>query len=129
MIKRKNMNALWTPDFPRNFSLGIIMGALFVCAIFVYSMGATRLGSWGEVPGWIAFMSVDIVTGNIWGLWTGEWKAAPQKATQLLKIGMIVIVIAIVFVAIGQGLNVETNKVSEPVAQVLQSSAQTLNMK
>jgi len=105
MIKRKNTSALWTPDFARNFSLGISMGALFVCAIYVYSMGATYLGSWGEVPGWIIFMSIDITTGNAWGLWTGEWKGTPLKARRLLITGMIIILIAVITVAASQFMN------------------------
>ncbi len=123
MLKRKNMKYLWTADLPRNFSLGMAMGALFVCAIYVYSVGATCLGSWGEVPGWIVFMSVDIITGNVWGLWTGEWDLAPKRATQLLKLGMITIIVAIVIVAIGQGLSIEKAANSDASAQTVQNSS------
>jgi L-rhamnose-H+ transport protein len=105
MIKRKNTSALWTPDFARNFSLGISMGALFVCAIYVYSMGATYLGSWGEVPGWIVFMSIDITTGNAWGLWTGEWRGVPRKARRLLVTGTTIILAAVLVVAASQLIN------------------------
>ena len=64
---------------------GLSMGALFVCAIYIYSMGATCLGDWGEVPGWVVFMSVDIITGNFWGTVTGEWNAAPRRARKMLN--------------------------------------------
>ena len=78
------------------------MGALFICAVYVYSMGATCLGSWGEVPGWVLFMSVDIITGNLWGLFTGEWDGAPKDARKLLKRGMVIILCAIIVVALSQ---------------------------
>ena len=127
MLKRKNTKALWTPDLPRNFSLGIAMGALFVCAVYIYSMGATCLGSWGEVPGWIVFMSVDILTGNVWGLWMGEWDLAPKKARQLLKLGMVTIILAIIIVAIGQCLSIERSADSEDSAKIFQNLSQKIN--
>ncbi len=102
MVKRNTLKDFWGPDIKRNLPLGLAMGALFICAIYVYSMGATRLGSWGEVPGWVLFMSVDIITGNLLGIWTGEWMGAPKAARRTLEKGMIVLVIAIIIVAAGQ---------------------------
>lgn len=100
MVKHNSLKTFWGPEIKRNFSLGVAMGALFTCAIFIYSMGATCLGSWGEVPGWVLFMSVDIITGNVWGLVTGEWDLAPKNAQKLLKLGTGVIIIAIIVVAV-----------------------------
>ena len=102
MIKHNNLKDFFGPDIKRNFPLGIAMGALFICAVYVYSMGATCLGSWGEVPGWVLFMCIDIITGNFWGLITGEWDTAPRAASKLLKSGMAIILFAIVVVAISQ---------------------------
>lgn len=102
MIKRKTFGAFWGPHLRRNLPLGTAMGALFVCAIYVYSIGATCLGDWGEVPGWVIFMSVDTVVGNLWGLYTGEWDGASVAARRVLRLGTAVIVLAIVIVAIGQ---------------------------
>ncbi|MBT4484738.1 MAG: hypothetical protein HOC71_13795 [Candidatus Latescibacteria bacterium] len=102
MIKRHTLKDFIGPYIKRNFSLGLVMGTLFICAVYVYSMGATCLGTWGEVPGWVLFMSVDIITGNIWGLFSGEWYGAPKDARKLLKRGMVIILCAIVVVALSQ---------------------------
>ena len=104
------------------------MGILFVCAIFVYSIGATCLGDWGEVPGWVVFMSVDIITGNLWGLYTGEWDLAPKKGRLLLKLGMGVIIIAIIVVAISQAISVETAPGPEDALQKGQDMAQVIGL-
>ena len=104
MIKRNTLKDFLGPYTRRNFSLGMAMGACFICAVYIYSMGATCLGSWGEVPGWVLFMSVDIITGNLWGLFTGEWDSAPLLARKLLKRGMIIILFAIVVVAVSQAV-------------------------
>jgi hypothetical protein len=50
-------------------------------------------------------MSIDICTGNMWGLWTGEWKGAPMKARRLLFSGIVVILVAVITVATSQFLN------------------------
>ncbi|MFC1738931.1 L-rhamnose/proton symporter RhaT [Planctomycetota bacterium] len=105
MIKHNTLQSFFGPEIKRNLLLGIAMGAFFTCAIFIYSVGATFLGSWGEVPGWVVFMSVDIITGNVWGLVTGEWATAPRNAHKLLKLGTAVIIIAIIVVALSQALN------------------------
>ena len=100
MVKRCTLKDFFSPDIMRNFPLGFSMGALFICAVYLYSIGATCLGSWGEVPGWVLFMSVDIITGNLWGLFTGEWDNAPDNARKLLKRGLIIILFAIAVVAL-----------------------------
>ena len=99
MAKNRTGRQFFGPDLARNVPLGLLMAALFVGAIYVYSIGATMIGSWGEVPGWVAFMSVDIITGNLWGLKSGEWTGAPTQAAGKLKRGMVVIILAIVIVA------------------------------
>jgi L-rhamnose-H+ transport protein len=103
MVKRNTLKEFWGPDIKRNLPLGLAMGALFICAIYVYSMGVSRLGSWGEIPGWVLFMSVDIITGNLLGIWTGEWLGAPAAAIRALRKGMIVLLVAIAIVIVAAG--------------------------
>ena len=102
MVKRKTLKAYWGPYTKRNVILAGAMASCFICAIYVYSIGATCLGSWGEVPGWVLIMGTDIVTGNSWGLYTGEWDGAPKIARTLLKRGMMIVLISIVVVALSQ---------------------------
>ncbi len=102
MIKRRTLRDFVNPYLFLNAFLGLAMCGLFICAIYIYSMGATCLGSWGEVPGWVLFMSVDIITGNLWGLFTGEWDNTPPAARKLLRLGISVIICAILIVALSQ---------------------------
>ncbi len=44
-------------------------------------------------------MSSLILTGNLWGIFKGEWKGAPPAARTLLNMGLFVLMIAIVIVA------------------------------
>jgi L-rhamnose-H+ transport protein len=72
------------------------MGALWFSGVVVYGMGADALGALGGIVGWPVFMSVDIITGILWGFFGGEWKGASRKA-----LGTCLAGIAILFVAIG----------------------------
>ena len=80
-------------------------------------MGTTYLGDWGEVPGWVVFMSIDIITGNVWGIWTGEWNTAPKIARRLLNWGMIIILIAIGVVAVIKAIKVKNDAADDKVLQ------------
>ena len=99
MGKRKTARGFVGPEFGRNFLLGCLMGLLWIGGLYFYSIGASFLGSWGVVVGWVLFMSSLILTGNLWGIFRGEWKGAPVAARALLNRGLIVLMIAIVIVA------------------------------
>lgn len=85
----------------RNFILAIVMGALWMAGVSVYGAGATALGDLGAVMGWPLFMSMVIITGNVWGFATGEWKQAPAAAMRLNFVGVAVLILAIAVISIG----------------------------
>jgi hypothetical protein len=49
-------------------------------------------------------MSFTIISGNIWGIVTGEWKNAPAKAKSKMKTGLAFLFIAVVLVSISKML-------------------------
>ncbi len=104
MVKRGTGKDFAGPGFGRNLVLGSLMGLLWMGGVYFYSVGATLLGKWGVVVGWILFMSSLILTGNLWGIFKGEWKGAPKDARSLLNRGIIVLMIAIVIVAYSNSL-------------------------
>jgi L-rhamnose-H+ transport protein len=99
MFRRKTLGGFFSPDAPRNIVLGSLMGLLWISGVYLYSLGASALGNWGVVVGWVLFMSSLILTGNLWGIFKGEWKGAPAAARKLLNWGLFVLMIAIVIVA------------------------------
>lgn len=72
-----------------------LMGLMWIGGTALYGSGASVLGALGPVIGWPVFMSVMIITGNVWGWVTGEWKTAPPLARQLLAVGILIQVAAI----------------------------------
>jgi len=99
MITRKTGKDFFGPEAPRNLVLGALMGLLWIGGVYFYSIGASKLGGWGVVVGWVLFMSSLILVGNLWGIFKGEWKGAPAAARSLLNWGIVVLMIAIVIVA------------------------------
>jgi hypothetical protein len=99
MARRKTAGGFAGPGFGRNLVLGSLMGLLWIGGVYLYSVGATLLGSWGVVVGWVLFMSSVILTGNLWGIFKGEWKGANAAARTLLNRGLGVLIVAIVIVA------------------------------
>ncbi len=99
MGRRKTIRGFFHIGTPRNLLLGALMGLLWISGVYLYSMGAASLGSWGVVVGWVLFMSSLILTGNLWGIFKGEWKGAPPAARTLLNRGLFVLMAAIVVVA------------------------------
>ena len=87
----------------RNTVLAILMGLLWSAGMFVYGAGASLLGSYGPVLGWPLFMTLMVLTGNFWGVVTGEWKGAGWRALGLLQLGNLAMMLAFVVISVGAG--------------------------
>jgi L-rhamnose-H+ transport protein len=76
------------------------MALMWIGSFYLYGAGAAKLGRWGVIAGWPLFISLSIVTGNLWGLWRGEWNGAPAAARRLLNQGLLVLIVAVITVAL-----------------------------
>ncbi len=80
--------------------LAATMGLMWFGGIAVYGVGAAAMGSpLGAVVGWPVFMSMVIVTANVWGALTGEWEGAGNRARTLSWLGVAILITAIVVIA------------------------------
>jgi L-rhamnose-H+ transport protein len=100
MAARKTASAYWNPETPRNLALSAAMAVMWIASFYLYGAGAAQLGRWGLVVGWPVFISLSILTGNVWGVWKGEWKGAPARARAALHRGLFVLMLAVVVVAL-----------------------------
>jgi L-rhamnose-H+ transport protein len=67
------------------------MGALWFGGVTIYGSGAAVLGSWGAILGWPCLMAIMIVTANVLGWLTGEWRGAPAKAQRTMLAALAVL--------------------------------------
>jgi L-rhamnose-H+ transport protein len=78
--------------------LGALMGLLWIAGFVCYAPGARRLGPLGSSVGWAIMMASMVITANLWGLLTGEWKGANRKAFAFLTGGVVILIGAIALV-------------------------------
>jgi L-rhamnose-H+ transport protein len=79
----------------------ILMGVLWMGAVAVYGMAAVFLGALGTSVGWGLFQIFMIMTANLSGILTGEWKEAQPRARALLWAGLCLLAAATVIMALG----------------------------
>jgi len=77
----------------------ILGGILWMGAIAIYSSGATFLGVLGYSVGWALFQIALIMTGNVAGLLTGEWRAMPARISRVNMQGVAVLFLAVILIA------------------------------
>jgi L-rhamnose-H+ transport protein len=79
----------------------VVMGVTWIAAVSIYGVSAVYLGALGTSAGWALFQIFMIMTANISGLVTGEWRAAPRGALRMLFAGLALLVAATVLIAMG----------------------------
>jgi L-rhamnose-H+ transport protein len=100
MLSKNTFRRYWNAETPRNLALSAMMALMWIGSFYLYGAGTARLGRWGLVAGWPLFISISIVTGNIWGLWRGEWQGTPASARRLLNLGLVFLIVAVLVVAL-----------------------------
>ena len=83
----------------RDPALAVVMGLLFAYGNSFYGTGAEFLGNLGPILGWPVFMAMQVVTGNVLGLATGEWQGAGRAPLRSLALGVAALVVAIFVIA------------------------------
>ncbi len=71
-----------------------LMGAVWAGGIVVYGMGAARLGQLGAFIGFPMMLIASILTGNILGFLSGEWRFATRPARRIMAGGVSLLCLA-----------------------------------
>ncbi|MGA2808504.1 MAG: L-rhamnose/proton symporter RhaT [Terracidiphilus sp.] len=87
----------WRPDV----WFGCLMGVLWMGAFAVYGVSSVYLGALGTSVGWALFQIFMIMTANLSGVLTGEWKNAPAAAKRGLWVGLVLLAAATTMIAAG----------------------------
>ncbi|HTV55719.1 MAG TPA: L-rhamnose/proton symporter RhaT [Terriglobia bacterium] len=83
-------------DSLRNLILSLAMAALWVTGVFGYGVGATVAGNYGTSIGFTLFMASSILSSNVIGLWSGEWRMTTRVTRRILTAGIIMILLSVV---------------------------------
>ena len=84
---------------PSDIGFPILGGSLWMIAIAIYSSGTVFLGVLGVSIGWALFQITLILSGNLAGMWTGEWKSSSKNIFNANLAGVAVLFLATVMMA------------------------------
>ena len=93
--RRRTWRRYAPPGHWADWMLTLLMGALFALGNAAYGMGAASLGSLGAILGFPVFMAMQVLTGNVLGYASGEWRGAGPRLLRLLMAGNLLLVLAI----------------------------------
>jgi L-rhamnose-H+ transport protein len=77
------------------------MGALWMGAISIYGVASVYLGTLGTSAGWALFQIFMIMTANVSGMITGEWRGVPRRTVSVFWGGQALLAVATVLIALG----------------------------
>jgi L-rhamnose-H+ transport protein len=77
----------------------ILAGSIWMIAIATYSSGTVLLGILGVSVGWALFQITTILSVNLAGLMTGEWKTTARQIFNLNLAGVFALLIATVMMS------------------------------
>jgi L-rhamnose-H+ transport protein len=88
----------------RSWVLAMLMGVLWGGSIFLYGAATPLLGDIGPSIGWPLSLAVGLLVANSMGLLLGEWRGAAPAAVSRMRVGIAVLLVAIVFCAVASRL-------------------------
>jgi L-rhamnose-H+ transport protein len=99
--RAKTLHKFLLPSTGRYWALAVIMGLLWAGGIVVYGRGAAMEGAYGPIFGFPIMLGVSILTGNLVGAISGEWRGSPARARHIMGLGLSIMLLAIVTLGYG----------------------------
>jgi L-rhamnose-H+ transport protein len=93
---KKSASCFRRPGTAHYWILVILMGVLWMAGMAAYGSGALAMGKMGTSIGWVLFMTSMIISGNLLGVLTGEWKGSSRKCLATMIAGVAILIIAVV---------------------------------
>lgn len=99
LSRNGTMGKLFAAGTAGNWLRAIVMGVFWAAGIVVYGLGAYKLGRYGAYVGFPALLAAALLTGNLVGWLSGEWKSAGARASRTMFAGLGLLLVAIAFLA------------------------------
>lgn len=87
----------------KNYFLCMIAGVLWYLQFFFYGMGSTQMGKY-DFASWSLHMAFIIITSNVIGLLTREWKGSSRRTIQVILAGILVLILSTIIIGCGAQL-------------------------
>jgi L-rhamnose-H+ transport protein len=100
-FRAKTLHKFLLPSTSRYWILAVIMGLLWAGGIVIYGRGAAIEGVYGPIFGFPIMLGISILTGNLVGAISGEWRGSPAKARHTMELGLSIMLVAIATLGYG----------------------------
>lgn len=93
--KNRSFGLFAAPGTAIYWLAGGLMGLLWMGSISLYGTAAAAMAGMGPVVGWPLFNASIIITSNVWGFSTGEWRGVPPGAVRTMITGMLLLIVGL----------------------------------
>jgi L-rhamnose-H+ transport protein len=87
------------PETKSYWVFGALMGVLWMSSIAIFGTASATMAEMGPVLGWPLFMSAIIITSNVWGFATGEWRRVRPGVILTVSVGMLLLILGFCILA------------------------------
>jgi L-rhamnose-H+ transport protein len=102
----------------RNILLCALGGTTWFLQFFFYGMGESKLGN--GASSWILHMSFIILIANLWGIVLKEWKGVSKKTSNMIALGIFVIIGSVVLVGYGNNMHEKAKEAQKKNKEIVQ---------
>jgi L-rhamnose-H+ transport protein len=95
----RNANLFWAGRAHADAGLVLVMSLIWAASIYFYASSVAALGRLGTSFGWPIFISLIVVTSNVWGVLLGEWRERPRAALIQMLTGSAILVASAFLIA------------------------------
>ncbi|MHC4637905.1 MAG: L-rhamnose/proton symporter RhaT [Planctomycetota bacterium] len=88
----------------KNYLLCMTSGVLWYMQFFFYGMGTTQMGKY-DFASWTLHMAFIIITSNVIGLLTKEWKGSGRKTISCILAGIFTLILSTVIIGLAGKLS------------------------
>lgn len=104
MVKNASWKKYALPNSAVLYGLAALMGLLWGGDIFLYGFASPQIGRLGPAIGWPLKLVAGLLTANVIGIVSGEWKLTRAKDRSWMIVGLIVMLVAIPILALASTL-------------------------
>jgi len=75
------------------------MGIMWFGGVALYGTAVMNLGKLGASIGWPVIQSMAVLSGNVVGIFSGEWKGAGRRPFTTMLLGLTLLVVGILVIS------------------------------
>ncbi len=107
LVLQNKSFGLFAKGEPSYWFWALFMGLAWPGGIAIYGIAAGRMGEYGAYVAFPMLLLVSILSGNVAGMVTGEWKGTSKKSRTWMLVGIVILVVAFVVLGLANKLMTE----------------------